>query len=79
MIVIRCLTQRLVTAVVIALGIAASAVAITSSALAHHSFAPLLNEDGEEVIEVIIHTAFYVGLPFVRAAMDIANETFRSE
>ncbi len=53
MIVIRCLTQRLVTAVVIALGLAASAVAITSSALAHHSFAPLLSEDGQEVIEVI--------------------------
>jgi 4-carboxymuconolactone decarboxylase len=33
----------------------------------------------EEVVEVIVHTAFYVGLPFVRSAMDIANEIFRAE
>ena len=33
----------------------------------------------EGVVEVIIHTAFYVGLPFVRAAMDVANEVFRTE
>ena len=33
----------------------------------------------EEVVEVIVHTAFYVGLPFVRAAMDVANEVFRTE
>ena len=33
----------------------------------------------EEVIEVFVHTAFYVGLPFVRTAMDIANEVFRAE
>ena len=33
----------------------------------------------EEVVEVMVHTAFYVGLPFVRAAMDIANEVFRAE
>ncbi len=33
----------------------------------------------EEVMEVIIHTAFYVGLPFARAAMDVANEVFLAE
>lgn len=33
----------------------------------------------EEVIEVFIHAAFYVGLPFVRTAMDIANEAFQAE
>ena len=32
----------------------------------------------EQVVEVFIHTAFYAGLPFTRAAMDIANEVFRS-
>lgn len=31
----------------------------------------------EEIIEVFIHTAFYVGLPFTRVAMDIANDIFR--
>lgn len=33
----------------------------------------------EEIVEVMVHTAFYVGLPFVRAAMDLANEVFRAE
>jgi 4-carboxymuconolactone decarboxylase len=32
----------------------------------------------EQIIEVFIHTTFYGGLPFTRAAMDIANEIFRS-
>ncbi len=32
----------------------------------------------EEIIEVFIQTTFYGGLPFTRAAMDIANEIFRS-
>jgi 4-carboxymuconolactone decarboxylase len=31
----------------------------------------------EEIIEVFIQTTFYGGLPFTRAAMDIANEIFR--
>jgi len=30
----------------------------------------------EEIIEVFIQTTFYGGLPFARAAMDIANEIF---
>jgi 4-carboxymuconolactone decarboxylase len=30
----------------------------------------------EEIIEVFIQTTFYGGLPFTRAAMDIANEIF---
>ena len=30
----------------------------------------------EEIIEEFIQTAFYGGLPFTRAAMDIANEIF---
>ena len=30
----------------------------------------------EEIIEVFIQTAFYGGLPFTRAAMDVANEIF---
>ena len=33
----------------------------------------------EEIIEVFIQTTFYGGLPFTRAAMDIANEVFRSK
>ena len=33
----------------------------------------------EEVVEVFVHAALYVGLPFVRTAMDIANEEFRAE
>lgn len=33
----------------------------------------------EEVVEVFVHAALYVGLPFVRTAMDIANEVFRAE
>lgn len=33
----------------------------------------------EEIIEVFIQTTFYGGLPFTRAAMDIANEIFRSK
>ena len=32
----------------------------------------------EEIVEVFIQTTFYGGLPFTRAAMDIANEIFRS-
>jgi len=32
----------------------------------------------EEIIEVFIQTTFYGGLPFTRAAMDIANEIFRA-
>ena len=31
----------------------------------------------EEIIEVFIQTTFYGGLPFTRAAMDIANEIFQ--
>ena len=31
----------------------------------------------EEIIEVFIQTAFYGGLPFTRAAMDIANQIFQ--
>ncbi len=33
----------------------------------------------EEIIEVFIQTTFYGGLPFTRAAMDIANEIFREK
>ena len=33
----------------------------------------------EAIIEVFIQTAFYGGLPFTRAAMDIANEIFRAK
>ena len=32
----------------------------------------------EEIIEVFIQTTFYGGLPFTRAAIDIANEIFRA-
>jgi 4-carboxymuconolactone decarboxylase len=32
----------------------------------------------EEIIEVFIQTTFYGGLPFTRAAIDLANEIFRS-
>ncbi len=32
----------------------------------------------EEIIEVLIHTTFYGGIPFSREAMDIANEIFRA-
>ena len=32
--------------------------------------------DQEEIIEVFIQTTFYGGLPFTRAAIDIANEIF---
>ena len=32
----------------------------------------------EQIVEVFIHTTFYAGLPFTRAAMDIANEVFRA-
>ena len=32
----------------------------------------------ERIVEVFIHTTFYGGLPFTRAAIDIANEVFRS-
>jgi 4-carboxymuconolactone decarboxylase len=31
----------------------------------------------EEIIEVFIHATFYCGLPFVRSAIDLANEIFR--
>ena len=33
----------------------------------------------EEIIEVFIQTTFYGGLPFTRAAMDIANDIFRAK
>ena len=33
----------------------------------------------EEIIEVFIHATFYCGLPFVRSAIDLANEIFRSQ
>jgi 3-oxoadipate enol-lactonase/4-carboxymuconolactone decarboxylase len=33
----------------------------------------------EEIIEVFIQTTFYGGLPFTRAAMDIANGIFRAK
>ncbi len=33
----------------------------------------------EEIIEVFVQTTFYGGLPFTRAAMDIANEIFREK
>ena len=33
----------------------------------------------EEIIEVFIQTTFYGGLPFTRAAMDLANEIFRAQ
>ena len=32
----------------------------------------------EEIVEVFIHATFYCGLPFVRSAIDLANERFRS-
>ncbi|PKB72488.1 MAG: hypothetical protein BZY87_00095 [SAR202 cluster bacterium Io17-Chloro-G6] len=32
----------------------------------------------EEIVEVFIHATFYCGLPFVRSAIDLANEIFRS-
>ena len=32
--------------------------------------------DQEEIVEVFIQTTFYGGLPFTRAAIDIANEIF---
>ena len=31
----------------------------------------------EQIVEVFIHTTFYCGLPFTRAAIDLANEIFR--
>ena len=33
----------------------------------------------ERIMEVFIHTAYYAGLPFVRAAMDVANRVFASK
>ena len=33
----------------------------------------------EEIVEVFIHATFYCGLPFVRSAIDLANEIFRGE
>lgn len=33
----------------------------------------------EQIVEVFIHTSFYGGLPFTRAAIDIANGIFRSK
>lgn len=33
----------------------------------------------EEIVEVFIHTTFYSGIPFTRAAIDAANEIFRNE
>jgi len=36
----------------------------------------LTQEEIIEIIEVFIQTTFYGGLPFTRAAMDIANEIF---
>ena len=32
----------------------------------------------EQIVEVFIHTTFYGGLPFTRAAIDLANEIFRA-
>ena len=32
----------------------------------------------ERIMEVLIHTAYYAGLPFVRGAMDVANRVFAS-
>jgi len=32
----------------------------------------------EQILEVFIHTTFYCGLPFTRAAIDLANEIFRA-
>ena len=32
----------------------------------------------EEIVEVFIHATFYCGLPFVRAAIDMANAIFRA-
>lgn len=32
----------------------------------------------EEIVEVFIHTCFYGGIPFTRAAIDAANEIFRA-
>jgi len=32
----------------------------------------------EEIVEVFIHATFYCGLPFVRSAIDLANEIFRA-
>jgi 4-carboxymuconolactone decarboxylase len=32
----------------------------------------------EEIVEVFIHATFYGGLPFTRAAIDMANEIFRA-
>ncbi len=33
----------------------------------------------EEIVEVFIHATFYCGLPFVRSAIDLANEIFRGQ
>jgi 4-carboxymuconolactone decarboxylase len=33
----------------------------------------------ERIMEVFIHTSYYAGLPFVRAAMDVANRVFASK
>ncbi len=33
----------------------------------------------EEIVEVFIHATFYCGLPFVRSAIDLANEIFRAQ
>ncbi|MGI9258076.1 MAG: DUF6152 family protein [Gammaproteobacteria bacterium] len=49
MIAIRCLTRRLAATVVVTLGLAV----LTSTTFAHHSFAPALTDDGQELIEVI--------------------------
>ena len=33
----------------------------------------------EEIVEVFIHATFYCGLPFVRSAIDLANDIFRGK
>lgn len=44
----------------------------------HIRGAPHIGLTQEQVIEVFIHTTLYDGIPFTRAAMDIANEVFQS-
>ena len=44
----------------------------------HISGALNLGLTQEEIVEVLIQTTFYGGLPFTRSAIDLANEIFRS-
>ncbi len=50
--VLRCLTQRRLTGGLISSAVAVALMTWLHAAAAHHSFAPALTEDGEEVIEI---------------------------